>query len=319
MKTVVLRPAEPEHDFAQIAAWFSILENEPNSERHLKEYFQGARDRIVQVLAEGDQGRRLGFGWLVRDRLKLDLAYLYIYVEPGLRGQGIGSQMYTELLNAAAGTTIRRLTVKVKDTDGEGQTFAGRRGFVKKAHEIEQVLELDAFDDELYEDVIAQLQSEGFQFTSMEELGNTPEAQRKLYVLNDETAMDMPGPTREHAWNSFEEFQQAVCESAWYKPGGQIVAIDTATGKFAAMCAVTCFDAYDSHATILHLGVDQGYRGRNLGQAVSVLALRYARDGLKAGSVYTYHDASNAPAIAIDTQLGYIQVDGMISMEKKLG
>lgn len=318
MKSIMLRPAEPETDFAQIAAWFSILENEPTSERHLKEYFQGARDRISQALAEDDQGRPLGFGWLVRHKARLNLATLYLYVEPHQREQGIGSRLYAELMNSAAGTPLRRIQVKIRDTEAEGQSFAMRHGFVERAHEVEQVLELDSFDDEPFEELLDQLQAEGFQFTSMEALGNTIEAQQKLYALNDGTAMDMPGAPREHVWDTFEEFQEAVCAAPWYKPGGQIIGIDTATGRWAAMCAISCVDSYGDHATLLHLGVDRDYRNRKLGQVVSVLALRYARDVLKAGSVYTYHGAANAPAIAIDNKLGYIQVGGMVTMEKLL-
>lgn len=318
MKTFVLRPAEPELDFAQIANWFSILENEPTSEHHLIEYYQGARERIDQVLAVDEQGRRLGFGWLIRNKHKQGLASLHLYVEPALRQQGIGGRLYAELMDAAARAAIRQVQVKIRDTEAEGQSFGMRHGFVKRAHEVEQVLEADAFDEEPFEEILAQLRAEGFRFTSMEELGNTPDAQRKLYALNDTAAMGMPGAPQGHVWDTFEEFQQQVCKSTWYQPAGQIIAIDTAADRWVAMCAISCQDRYDAHATVMFLGVDCAYRGRKLAQAVSVLALCYARDGLKAGSVYTYHDTANAPAIAIDTKLGYIRVGGMISMEKKL-
>src|SRR5512145_1364826 len=109
MKTITLRPALPEYDFAQIAAWFSILENEPTSEFHLIEYYQNSQARIVQTLAEDDQGKRLGFGWLVQDKLKTNLAHLYLYVEPDRRGRGIGSQKYQELLKAAESRPIGKL------------------------------------------------------------------------------------------------------------------------------------------------------------------------------------------------------------------
>ena len=49
-------------------------------------------------------------------------------------------------------------------------------------------MNLDTFDDRPYDEIIAKLKGEGFQFTTMEALGNTQEAQRKLYLLNDTTA-----------------------------------------------------------------------------------------------------------------------------------
>jgi RimJ/RimL family protein N-acetyltransferase len=149
----------------------------------------------------------------------------------------------------------------------------------------------------------------------MEELGNTEEAQRKLYLLNNTTAMAVPGSDGEPYWDSFEDFQKSVCQSDWYSPGGQFVAIDTANGAWAAMCAISRFDG-NEYANTLHIGVDMPYRGRKLGQAVRVLALRYARDVLKAHSVRTTHNGENLPALAIDRKLGYIQIPGTYLMEK---
>jgi RimJ/RimL family protein N-acetyltransferase len=97
--------------------------------------------------------------------------------------------------------------------------------------------------------------------------------------------------------------------------GGQFVAIDRASGAWAAMCAITRFDG-NEFANTLHIGVDMPYRGRKLGQAVRVLALRYARDGLNAASVRTTHNGENLPALAIDRKLGYRQIRGSYLMEK---
>ena len=60
------------------------------------------------------------------------------------------------------------------------------------------------------------------------------------------------------------------------------------------------------------------YRGRKLGQAVKVVALRYAREVLKASSVHTHHNTKNLPMIGIDLKLGYTQTLGSFSMEKVL-
>jgi RimJ/RimL family protein N-acetyltransferase len=165
--------------------------------------------------------------------------------------------------------------------------------------------------------VIARLKDEGFQFTSMEELGNTEETQRKLYLLNDTAAASTPGADDEHPWVSFEDFQKSVCQSDWFKPGGQMVAIDKATSTWAAMSAITRMKGVD-HAYNLFTGVDLPYRGRKLGQAVKVLALRYARDVLNVNSVRTHHNTQNLPMIAIDRKLGYTRLRGTFLMEKNL-
>jgi RimJ/RimL family protein N-acetyltransferase len=84
------------------------------------------------------------------------------------------------------------------------------------------------------------------------------------------------------------------------------------------MSAITRREGND-YAYNLFTGVDLAYRGRKLGQAVKVLALRYARFMLKVNTVRTHHNTKNLPMIAIDRKLGYIQMPGTFLMEKNLG
>ena len=82
MKTIILRPADPERDFGQLAAWFSILEGEPNSESGLKEYFDKERERTIQRVAEDEQGQLLGFYWIHRRGSMTGQMSLYLFVRP---------------------------------------------------------------------------------------------------------------------------------------------------------------------------------------------------------------------------------------------
>ena len=317
MKTIILRLAVPECDFGQLAAWFSELEDEPTSEPSLKEEYEKDRERILLTLAEDEQRELLGFYWAKRHKVEPDRLDFYLFVTPEQRGQGIGRQLYEALVQAAEAVQTKKLRVSVWDTSPEYRLFAERRGFSEKRHHFAMALDLDTFDDRPYDEVIASLKDEGFQFTSMEALGNTEEAQRKLYFLNDSASITTPGAEGEHPWTSFEDFQKSVCQSDWYKPGGQIVAIDTSTGNWAAMSAITRLEG-NAYAYNLFTGVDNRYRGRKLGQAVKVLALRYAREVLKVNTVRTHHNFKNLPMIAIDRKLGYTMLPGTFLMEKNL-
>jgi RimJ/RimL family protein N-acetyltransferase len=318
MNTITLRPADPERDFRQIDALFSLEQGEPESEANLKEDYEIHKPRIFCLkVAEDEHGKLYGFNWATRSRFHEDEAYFFVIVKPELRGQGAGRLLYADVEQSARFSHINSLQVSIRDTPPECQAFAERRGFVVRSHFIELELDLDTFDDQPYDNIITKLEDNGFRFTTMEELGNTEDAQRKLYILNDSTAVDVPGSNGEHPWLSFEDFQTKVCQLDWYKPAGQFVAIDTSTATWAAMCAITRYKNTD-YANTLHIGVDIHYRGRKLGQAVRVLALRYARDVLKVHSVRTTHNGMNLPALAIDRKLGYIQISGTLSMEKKL-
>jgi RimJ/RimL family protein N-acetyltransferase len=313
-----LRLADPERDFKQISALFSLEQGEPESEADLKEDYEIHKSRIFCLnVAEDDQGNLFGFNWATRSRYHEDEAYFFVIVKSELRGQGAGRLLYADVEQSARSSHIHKFQVDIRDLSPDCRAFAERRGFNEISHYIELELDINTFTDRPYDEVIARLQGEGFRFTTMEELGNTEDAQRRLYFLNDATAIDVPGSNGEHPWLSFEDFQKRVCQMEWYKPDGQFVAIDTSTGAWAAMCAITRFKG-SNYANTLHIGVDKNYRGRKLGQAVRVLALRFARDVLKVHSVRTTHTSMNLPALAIDRKLGYVQISGILTMEKKL-
>lgn len=318
MKTIYLRPVELNHDFGQIAALFSLEQDQPTSESDLKIDYKNHHDRIFRLtVAEDGKGELLGFNWATRSRFDVNHAYIYIIVKPEQRRQGAGRRLYEDLERAAKAARIKQLQINLRDTCPECRAFAGRRGFTAQSHYIGLALDLDAFDDRPYDEIIYRLKDEGFQFTSMEALGNTPEAQRKLYQLNDSTSMEMIVPENEHSWLSFEDFQKTVCQMDWYKPGGQMVAINTATGEWAAMSAITRYAGSD-HAYNLHTGVDKRYHGRKLAQAMLVLALRYARDVLKVNRIRSDENAQNLASLALYSELGYNRLPGTISMVKML-
>ncbi len=317
-KNITLRPVEPERDFGQLAALFSSEQDEPTSEAGLKVDYQEHKERIIRlVVAEDEQGELLGFNWATRNRLDQNQAHFYIIIKPEQRGQGAGQRLYDDVEQAAKAAQIKQLRISIRDNCLECQAFANRRGFTERSHTIRMALDLNAFDDGPYNKTIARLQSEGFQFTSMHVLGNTEEAQCKLYALNDMTDIETPGSDGNHAWLSFDDFQKKVCLADWYRPDGQMVAIDTATGDWAGLSAITRFDGND-YAYNLHTGVDKRYRGRKLGQSLKVLALRYAREILQVKTVQTTHNILNAPMIAIDQKFGYTQIPGTFLMEKVL-
>lgn len=313
METISLRLAQPERDFAQLSSWFSMLEEDAPSGQELKDYYEKQRKEIIQRVAENEKRELLGFYWIYFDNK--ESCDFVLFVAPEQRKQGIGKLLYEDLEQSARDAQIKNISVTIMATNPESRIFAVRRGYLERWHFIPMRLKLDMFDDSPYDDLIGKLKKEGFCFTSMEDLGDTEEAQRKLYTLNDETNLDVPGRNGEHTWSSFEDFQKRVCMEEWYKPGGQKIVIDKATGDWVAMSAISRFQ---NHAYNLHTGVDRRYRGRKLAQAVKVMALRYARDVLKVNIVHTDHNTMNQPIIAIDRKFGYIEMPGTFVMKKVL-
>jgi GNAT superfamily N-acetyltransferase len=318
MQTVHLRLTMPEKDFGEIALLISSQEDEPISAAALREDYEAYKGSTMRLMSAVDEhGDLLGFSWAWRNKVEPDWVSFFLVVKPERFGQGVGRLLYEDMVHAVEDARAKKLRVNVPDTYPEGRRFAERRGYHEQRHTIGMELDLPAFDDRPYDAILKRLKGEGFEFTSMQALGNTEEAQRKLYALNDAASASTPGREGEHAWVSFEDFQKSVCQSDWYQPAGQILAIDTANGTWAGMSAITRMQGRN-FAYNLFTGVDKRYRGRKLGQAVKVLALRYAREVLKVAVVRTNHITKNLPMIAIDTKFGYRLLPGTFLMEKDI-
>jgi RimJ/RimL family protein N-acetyltransferase len=319
MSTITLRNTDPPRDFEWVAALISSVDVEATSVNELKEWYQRKLpDDIHLRVAENASGDRFGFHCLYRYHAGEDVRFkFYLIVEPTYRGRGVGAALYEHLEELARSLNADGITTDIRDNSAESRHFAEKRGFTQKSHDIQMMLELASFDDQPLSGTVAALTTQGFRFTTMAELGNGEDVQRKLYELNSSVSATQPGHDGIPAWGSFEEFQRTVCQMGWYKPAGQFIVIDTSSGDWAAMSAITRFENAD-HAYNLFTGVDPRYRGRKLGQAVKSLALSYARDQLGVDKVRTNHNADNAPMIAIDRKLGYIQIPGTCRMEKTL-
>jgi GNAT superfamily N-acetyltransferase len=315
MTIIQLHPADPERDFAQIAALLTTYNDEITSEADLKQEYARDKDRIHQQGAYDENGTLMGFYWTFNSRLEEGRVYANLIVKPEFRHTGVGHFLSKDMENSLSSTPVKKLRLTVLDTNPEYRAFAERRGYTALQHLIGMELNLKNFDERPYVEIIDSLKAKGFQFTSMEGLGNTEEAQRKLYQLNDFDTSVTAGGNSEHTWVDFEDFQKRVCQADWYIPGGQIVVIDSATGNWAAMSAITRYQDL-GYAYNLHTGVSWNYRGRRLAQAVKAQALIYARDAWKVRTVRTHHNTENKPMIHIDRKFGYTDLPGHYTMEK---
>ena len=135
MKTITLRPAELERDFGQLAALFSLEQDEPTSEPGLKVDYEAHKERIIRLMvAEDEQGELLGFNWATRSRFDANQAYFYVIVKPEQRGQGAGRRLYEDVEQAAKKAQVKQLQISIRDTCPECRAFAERRGFTEQSH-----------------------------------------------------------------------------------------------------------------------------------------------------------------------------------------
>ena len=270
-------------------------------------------------VAQNKDGAVIGYTSLVRHGWNPpDTRDLRLVVEPSTRRQSVGQALWLDALSHCHQHNVTELTTAVGDNRPSDIKFALDRQFVEVTNRVNFKLDLTRFDVRHFTGVRERVATLGIRITNMGELGNTEEAQRRLYQVNSWcAALDLPGVKDEPAWDSWEQFRQAVCASWWYQPDGQFVAIDTRTGEWVGMCAVTA-NVRSGGADVLHSGVDRRYR-RNpvIGQALKLAAIEYCKEQ-GCTILGDNHDMRDAPNIALDFAMGFERLPGWILMKKRL-
>ena len=142
-----------------MADLFTREQDEPTTAPGLRDDYEAHRERIFRLLvAEDERGELLGFNWATHSRFAGRPAYCYLIVKPAQRGRGAGRLLYDDLEEAARRAQVSQLQISVRDDCPQGRAFADRRGFVEQRRSIGMTLDLRAFDDRPYDEIIARLE-----------------------------------------------------------------------------------------------------------------------------------------------------------------
>jgi GNAT superfamily N-acetyltransferase len=297
-----IRPARLDTDCQGIADVVNAFETAPIPLDMVQQWFeQTAPGRITQRrVAVNDQDEVIGYSVVAHETWSPDHHfYLWVGVDPQWRGNRIGTALYADAQAFLQTQGATHLTSEVRDDEPIAQGFAQRRGFTKVRHHFASVLDLTAFDETPYQSVIPTLQAAGICFSSLANFQDSQEARRKLHEVNTITDLDIPG--WEGPGISFAEFEHWVCGSTWYRPEGQLIALDG--DQWVGMCTIQ-LRPESQRAYNVHTGVLRSHRGRKLALALKLVAIRYARShGVQ--TLHTNNDSFNAPMLAINRKLGY--------------
>jgi ribosomal protein S18 acetylase RimI-like enzyme len=297
-----VRPARPESDIQGIAAIVNTFEREPLALDTVQGWFEHMPPgRIARrMVATDDHDSVIGYSVILHESWWPDHHfYLWLAVDPQWRQRGLGLALYQDaqaLLEAQGAALLRS---EVQDDDAVSLRFAERHGFAVERHLFASRLDLTAFDEAPYGSLLATQDAAGIRFFTMADVGDSPAARHKLYELNANTGLDIPGA--DGSYMPFDEFERWVCGARWYNPAGQLLAADG--DRWIGLCAVQLLPkAQGAHN--LMTGVLEPYRGRKIALALKLLAIRYAREH-GARYIRTDNDSLNAPMLAINQKLGY--------------
>ncbi|MDQ3706254.1 MAG: GNAT family N-acetyltransferase [Chloroflexota bacterium] len=311
-----LRPLDPGSDAQAVVDLLNTHFLEPvtpEAWQHERQQELARGDILREVVAVEGSGRLVGYARVKREYGTWDPGRLnlWVFVSPDVRNRGLGTRLYEDGMAFVMDRQAEKLDTSVLDDDAPSLAFAEHRGFQLDLHTYGSQLDVQAFDESAFAGVIEAAEATGIRFFSMSDLGNTPEAQRKLYELNKCMDAETPG---ERVFPSFEEFSQIVYQSEWYVPEGQIIAADG--DRWIGMCAVGYFPRTESMHVMI-LGVDNAYRGRKIGLALKLLSHRVAK-ALGVKHLKTGNASQNTPILAMNQKLGYKKMRGTYQMQKQL-
>jgi GNAT superfamily N-acetyltransferase len=316
MEGMAIRTAT-EADFGRIAQLISATQPDPVTAAQMHEWEQRMLEGQIRrrSVAVDASGQTVGYSivqhaaWMGEGRF-----YLWLTVDAGWRRAGIGAQMYDDGLAYALAHGATFLDSEVREESADALRFAEKRGFAVNRHMFESAIDLGAFDEGQFSDLVEAVQAGGIRFLSLADVAMDPGYFRQLYEVNYRAVLDDPGSTGNYA--SFEDFQNILLGSSWFDPKGQIMAVDAETKAVVGLSAVGFF-AQSNSAHNMITGVDREYRGRKIAQALKLQTIRYARER-GAECITTSNDSQNAAMLAINSRLGYQPRPGSYRLIKQI-
>lgn len=308
---LTVRPYQPED-----AAKFLCLQNLERQPPLTLDAFQAAEARWpagqfrARWLAEAG-GRVVGaallehFAYIPPDHL-----LAHVTVEPERRRQGVGAQLAGAVLARARTAGVGGLTANVRDDRPADLAWAGRLGFSRHAHRFASALDLAGFDPAPHAGVVARVQSSGV--TVRDFLNATDADWTRLHDLYADLLTQTPDLAGQPRWSP-GQVAALVRDNPRTVPAWTLVA-ERAGDWLGLAVAVRLSDggAYNELT-----GVLPAARGSGLARALKVRQIgRLRADGVP--TLRTNNRADNAPMLAVNQALGFVQQPGRFELRLEL-
>lgn len=325
--TFTIRALRAPDDYGAVARLVNVIYSEPTTAKQIEE----DENKIPPgELHYNDEGKLMGWDrpkWVAEDEHGNVVGYAIAWrapwtepgvlihtlvVDPAYRGRGIGSALFHAVEKWATEVNASQLVDYMRESDEASLDFARHRGYVMERHSFESVLDVNGFDQWELMDVVEKVKNSGITFVTLaDEPGE--ENERKLHELYQVTTYDIPGYNDEFPW--FEEWRKWSIGREGVRPEWVHIAKDG--DRYVGV--VTLQYTEETNAMYHeYTGVLKAYRGRRIGLALKLLALRTAKE-FGAAYLRTNNDSLNVPMLKINRDiLGFRAEPGHYKMVKEL-
>lgn len=314
--TFTIRPFAGE--FAALVQLLTAINPQPMTAEQL----EAAHSRFPadaprrRMVAVAEDGALIGYANTSHTTtMKPGLFWVTLVTAPLARRQGVATALLADLapwVRANGGTAIE---TGVPDDDALALAFAAARGCRVRSTQITSSLSVPAFDESPWAGVVDQVERTGIHFFRLSERQGE-ETLHKLYELYKITDLDTPGYAGVATENypSYEQWYDDLFDDDRVLPEGLIIATD---GDRFIGCTIVQKEGDEGALYTEYTGVLREYRGRQIGLALKLLSVRFAK---QYGAPYmtTRNDSTNRSMLAINNKMGYAKTSGRSWLTKDL-
>ena len=162
-------------------------------------------------------------------------------------------------------------------------------------------LDVDRFDARRFEASLDHCARSGIAFTTMAELGDSGENQRRLFELNSTCSADIPSRGE---FYTYAEYRSERIDTKTYNAHTVVIALDGI--EWIGMSAAS--DHRERGFFFNEMtGVVRSHRRRGIALVMKVMLIQRIQE-LHVRTIYTVHHPDNHAPIALNRRLGYVEV-----------
>jgi mycothiol synthase len=240
---------------------------------------------------------------------------LWIGVRPEHQRRGIGSALHETIMHGLEPFDPIALRVMAIEERPQSVQFLEKRGFREIIRDIPSELDVQAFDLTRFTGLEDRFRGNGIEIKTLPELENDPERNRKLYELDWEMSMSVPGDLAAGIGRrGLEKYVEYAITGPSAIPEGFFVAVKG--DEFIGLSHVLSYEKGVSLYQGL-TGVKPEYRHQGIGLALKIRGIAYAQ-ATGHTLIMAENDAKNRPMLAMNERLGYVRKPDLITFEKQL-
>jgi GNAT superfamily N-acetyltransferase len=234
-------------------------------------------------------------------------------VLPEYQNQGIGSLLLEDILATIAPSDPIALRVSCPGDSPQTLTFLQKRGFQEENRFWESHLDINKFDQRVYEQAFANLTRQGLRIITLADLRKEPGYERRLYELIIHIQADMPMPEPFVPY-SFEDYMKFEYGRPSIIPEAYFIAVD---GDRLVGVNILMADPEDKdHLNTDDTGVHRDYRRRGIALTLKLHGINWAKErGYK--TIRTTNESTNQRMLKINERLGFVKRPPWIAFVRK--